>query len=200
MIAPEFGFWRQLTVFFTQAALVTFGGAYAVLPYVAQVSVEKLHWLSNLEMMDGLALGETTPGPLIMVLAFVGFMAGYHQFGGSAAMAALGLATTTYYTFLPCFLFIFAGAPIIERTQENPKAKQLLGFVTAAVVGVILNLAIYLAKTVVFPGHQWSRPDYRMLMWIAVSLVALYRFKVNMIAWIGVSASYGLVLRLAGAA
>ncbi|MCU0352475.1 MAG: chromate transporter [Cytophagales bacterium] len=194
--APEFGFWQQLTVFFTQAALVTFGGAYAVLPYVAQVSVEKLHWLSNLEMMDGLALGETTPGPLIIVLAFVGFMAGYHQFGGSTAMAGLGLVTTTYYTFLPCFLFIFAGAPIIERTQDNPKLKQLLGLVTAAVVGVILNLAIYLAKAIVFPKSQWSQPEYWMLAWIVVSLVALYRFKVNMIVWIGVNALYGLALHL----
>jgi chromate transporter len=191
--SPDFGFWRQLTVFFSQAAFVTFGGAYAVLPYVAQVSVEKLHWLSQLEMIDGLALGETTPGPLIMVLAFVGFMAGYHQFGNSLAMASLGLVTTTYYTFLPCFFFIFAGAPIIEQTQQNPRIRQLLGFVTAAVVGVVLNLTIYLAKAVIIPTGTLAQANYWALAWVIISVVALHRFKANMIAWIGVSAMAGLV-------
>jgi len=194
--SSQFAFWRQLTVFFTQAAFVTFGGAYAVLPYVAQVSVEKLHWLSELEMIDGLALGETTPGPLIMVLAFVGFMAGYHQFGNSLGMASLGLITTTYYTFLPCFLFIFAGAPIIEQTQQNPRVKQLLSFVTAAVVGVILNLTIYLAKAVILPTNTLASLNYWALGWVVVSFIALYRFKVNMIAWIGISALFGLVMHL----
>ncbi len=126
----DFGFWKKLSFFFTQAAFVTFGGAYAVLPYVAQVSVEKFHWLTNLQMIDGLALGETTPGPLIMVLVFVGFMAGYHHFGGSLAMGSLGILTTTYYTFLPCFLFIFAGAPVIEQTQGNKRVKEMLELVT----------------------------------------------------------------------
>ena len=186
------GFWTTLSLFFTQAAFVTFGGAYAVLPYVAQVSVQKLHWLSELEMVDGLALGETTPGPLIMVLAFVGFMAGYHQYGGSLLAGSLGLLATTYYTFLPSFLFILAGTPLIEKTQDNPQVKQLLSYVTAAVVGVILNLTIYLIKAVVFPGGTLAPPDYASLAWIAVSFVALHRFKVNMILWIGVSALFGL--------
>ncbi len=142
-LTNDFSFWKTLSLFFTKAALVTFGGAYAVLPYVAQVSVEKLHWLSNYQMMDGLALGETTPGPLIIVLAFVGFMGGYNHFGGSLLMGTLGLCATTFYTFLPCFLFILAGAPLIERTQENKQVKQILSIVTAAVVGVVLNLTIY---------------------------------------------------------
>lgn len=198
-LTSDFEFWKTLSVFFTKAALVTFGGAYAVLPYVAQVSVEKLNWLTNLQMIDGLALGETTPGPLIMILTFVGFMAGYNHFGNSVAMGSLGLITTTFYTFLPSFLFIFAGAPIIEKTQENKTVKQILGLVTAAVVGVVLNLAIYLGKAVVFTNEiTVSGLNYLSLIWIIISLVALYRFKINMIVWIGISAVFGLVSFLVG--
>jgi len=186
-------FWQQLSLFFTKAALVTFGGAYAVLPYVAQVTVEKFNWLSNLQMIDGLALGETTPGPLIMVLAFVGFMAGFNHFQNSILMGSLGLFLTTYYTFLPCFLFILAGAPIIEKTQDNPQVKALLSIVTAAVVGVILNLTIYFALAVVAPQKSFSSLDYFSLTWIVVSFFAMYRFKVGMIPWIGVSALAGLL-------
>lgn len=190
----DFEFWKTLSVFFTKAALVTFGGAYAVLPYVAQVSVEKLNWLTNLQMIDGLALGETTPGPLIMVLAFVGFMAGYNHYGNSLAMGTLGLVTTTFYTFLPCFLFILGGAPIIEKTQENKTVKQILGIVIAAVVGVILNLTIYLGKAVIFPKNvSVDGLDFISLAWVVISFIALYRFKINIIAWIGVSATFGLV-------
>jgi chromate transporter len=193
LLTNDFAFWNQLSLFFTQAAFVTFGGAYAVLPYVAQVSVEKLHWLTELQMIDGLALGETTPGPLVMVLAFVGFMAGYNHFGGSVFMGSLGLVVTTFYTFLPCFLFIFAGAPIIEKTRENDRIKQALTLVTAAVVGVILNLTIYLGKAMVFPKElSLTAIDYVTLGWIVVSFIAMYRFKVNMIVWIGVSALFGL--------
>jgi len=190
----NFGFWKTLSIFFTKAALVTFGGAYAVLPYVAQISVEKLNWLTDLQMIDGLALGETTPGPLIMVLAFVGFMAGYNHFGNSLAMGILGLVTTTFYTFLPCFLFILAGAPIIEKTQENKIIKQILGIVTAAVVGVILNLTIYLGKAVIFPKNiSVDGLDFISLAWVVISFIALYRFKINIIAWIGISATFGLL-------
>ena len=196
-ITSDFGFWKKLSFFFTQAALVTFGGAYAVLPYVAQVSVEKFHWLTSLQMVDGLALGETTPGPLIMVLAFVGFMAGYNHFGGSLLMGALGLVTTTFYTFLPCFLFIFAGAPLIERTQENKRVKEILSLVTAAVVGVILNLSIYLGKAVIFPTSiSLAGTNYVTLCWTIISFVALYRFKIGMITWIGISAIFGLIYYL----
>ena len=172
---------------------MTFGGAYAVLPYVAQVSVEKFNWLTNLQMIDGLALGETTPGPLIMVLVFVGFMAGYNQFGASLTMGSLGLLTTTFFTFLPCFLFIFIGAPLIEKTQENKKLKEILSLVTAAVVGVVLNLTIYLGKAVLFPAASiLSEIDLLALSWILVSFVALYLLRMNMITWIGISAVFGL--------
>jgi chromate transporter len=191
----DFIFWKKLSLFFTQAAFVTFGGAYAVLPYVAQVSVEKLQWLSNLQMIDGLALGETTPGPLIMVLAFVGFMAGYNHFDSSLFAGTLGLVTTTYFTFLPCFLFIFAGAPIIEKTQENPRIKKILEIITAAVLGVVLNLSIYLAEAVLFPnGLSLQSFDYVAAVWVIISVVAMYRFNINMIVWIIVSAVWGLVI------
>ena len=193
LFANDFEFWKKLSFFFTKAALVTFGGAYAVLPYVAQVSVEKFHWLSSFQMMDGLALGETTPGPLIMVLTFVGFMAGYNHFGGSLLMGSVGLIATTFYTFVPCFLFIFAGAPVIERTHENKKIKEILGIVTAAVVGVVLNLTIYLSKAVIFPtGISLTQLDYISLIWVVVSFIAMYRFNINMIVWISISAAFGL--------
>ena len=189
----DFAFWKQLSLFFSQAAFVTFGGAYAVLPYVAQVSVEKLNWLSNLQMLDGLALGETTPGPLVMVLVFVGFMAGYNHFN-TLSMGALGLVSTTFFTFLPSFLFIFIGAPIIERTQQNKTIQQILSLVTAAVVGVILNLSIYLGKAILFPTQVvWSELDYLNLIWIILSFIALYKYKINMIKWIAMSAVFGLI-------
>ncbi|MFD2514976.1 chromate efflux transporter [Pontibacter locisalis] len=193
----NFAFWRTLSMFFTKAALVTFGGAYAVLPYVAQVTVEKLGWLSRLQMIDGLALGETTPGPLVMVLAFVGFMAGYNEYGGSLAMGALGLLTTTFYTFLPCFLFILVGAPVVERTQENARVKVVLGIVTAAVVGVVLNLTVYFGMAVVFTDTDpQNAVNWFSLGWILVSFVAMYRFKVGMITWILISALAGLAQHL----
>jgi chromate transporter len=197
VLSSDYPFWQNLTVFFTQAAFVTFGGAYAVLPYVAQVSVEKFGWLTEYQMLDGLALGETTPGPLIMVLAFVGFMAGYHHGAGSLAGGAVGLLATTFYTFLPCFLLIFMGAPFVERSRYNPRIKAVLSVVTAAVVGVVLNLAIYLARAVVFPkGLALEGANYFALAWIIVSLAALWRFKVNMILWIVISAVAGLAYYL----
>ena len=193
-LTVDFEFWKKLTFFFTQAALVTFGGAYAVLPYVAQVSVEKFNWLKNLQMIDGLALGETTPGPLIMVLAFVGFMAGHNHFGNSLSMGTLGLITTTFYTFLPCFLFILVGAPIIEKTKENKVIKEILSLVTAAVVGVILNLTIYLAVAILFPKEiSMSGLDYIKTGWAILSFIVLYFSKFGMIPWIGISAVFGLV-------
>jgi len=197
LLTDDFTFWRELSMFFTKAAFVTFGGAYAVLPYVAQVSVEQLNWLTELQMIDGLALGETTPGPLVMVLVFVGFMAGFNQFGGSLLMGSIGLLATTLYTFVPCFLFIFVGAPIIERTRDNDKIKQALSIVTAAVVGIILNLTIYLGKAVIFPKElELAQIDFITLAWVIVSFVAMYRFKVNMLTWIGVSALFGLAYHL----
>ncbi|HXA02265.1 MAG TPA: chromate efflux transporter [Cytophagaceae bacterium] len=193
----DFSFWKKLSLFFTQAALITVGGAYAVLPYVAQVTVEEFHWLSSLQMIDGLALGETTPGPLIMVLAFVGFMAGYNHYGHSILSGALGLLTTTFYTFLPSFVFIFVGAPLIEKLQHNKKIKITLSLVTAAIVGVILNLAVYFADAVIFPkGLDFQNINYFALIWSLTSFVAMYRFKIGMIPWIGVSALAGLSMYL----
>lgn len=192
-VSDDFLFWKNLILFFTQAAFVTFGGAYAVLPYVAQISVEKFHWLSQYQMIDGLALGETTPGPLIMVLAFVGFIAGYNHFT-SLSLASVSLLTTTFYTFLPSFLFILIGAPIIETTQHNPKIKNILNIVTVAVVGVVLNLTVYFGKAVVFPqGLNISSVDYFAFAWIIISFFAMNKFKVGMIPWILISALAGLV-------
>jgi chromate transporter len=194
LVDINFYFWKQLVLFFTQAALVTFGGAYAVLPYVAQVSVEKLHWLSELQMIDGLALGETTPGPLVMVLVFVGFMAAYNNQNGSLIAGSFGLVTTAFYTFLPCFLFIFAGAPIIERTRDNRMIREALSIVTSAVVGVVLNLTLYLGKAVIFPNEFiFLQIDFISIGWIAISFIAMYQFRVGMIRWIASSAAFGLV-------
>ena len=192
-LLPDFKFWTNMTFFFTQAAFVTFGGAYAVLPYVAQMSVLKFGWLTHFEMIDGLALGETTPGPLIMVLAFVGFMGGYNHFNASLLYGTIALLITTYYTFLPCFLFIFIGAPVVEHTQKNTTVKAVLGFVTAAVVGVMFSLTVFLIKAVVFPnGFGLLQIDYIYLAWIVISLIALQKYKANMILWIGISALFGI--------
>ncbi|SMC00426.1 chromate transporter, chromate ion transporter (CHR) family [Hymenobacter roseosalivarius DSM 11622] len=190
-LTGDWPFWRQLTGFFTAAAFFTFGGAYAVLPYVAQVAVEQLGWLTRLEMIDGLALGETTPGPLIMVLAFVGFMGAWRHGGHSIVWGAAGLALTTFYTFLPSFLFIFIGAPLIERTRQDERIKATLSVVTAAVVGVILNLALYLGSVVVWPQGLTQAPDWFSLSWIFVSVLALRWLQLNMVVWIVVSAIMG---------
>ena len=191
VLTGDWAFWRQLTIFFTTAAFVTFGGAYAVLPYVAQVAVEQLGWLTRLEMIDGLALGETTPGPLIIVLVFVGFMGAWRHGGHSVAWGAAGLALTAFYTFLPSFLFIFIGAPLIERTRQDERIKATLGVVTAAVVGVILNLALYLGRAVVWPQAATQPIDWFSVVWILLSVIALRWLKVNMIIWIVVSAVAG---------
>lgn len=195
----DFIFWRQLITFFSKAAFVTFGGAYAVLPYVAQYSVESLNWLTHAQMMDGLALGETTPGPLIMVLAFVGFMAGYNHFNHSILFGSIGLLTTTFYTFLPSFFFILVGAPLIERSNQNPLLKSLLTYVSAAVVGVLANLCIILLMAALFiDGHTLNVLNFNSYnaAWLIISLVALQNFKVNMIVWLGVTAIAGIALHL----
>mgnify|MGYP002623222254 CR=1 FL=1 len=140
-------------VFFSNAAMVTFGGAYAVLPYVAQQAVDHYGWLSGAQMIDGLGLAETTPGPLIMVVQFVGFVAAWHHPGGLSPFAAatLGTATTVWVTFVPCFLWILLGAPYIERLRSHGRLNGALSAITAAVVGVILNLAVW------FAGHAlWT--------------------------------------------
>jgi chromate transporter len=142
----------QIAIFFSKMALVTFGGAYAVLAYVAQQAVENYHWLKPGEMLDGLGMAETTPGPLIMVLQFVGFMAAFRDAGGLPPMLAgtLGGLLATWVTFTPCFLWIFTGAPYIERIASMPRLKSALSAITAAVTGVILNLSVWFALHVIF--------------------------------------------------
>ncbi|MFN8416628.1 MAG: chromate efflux transporter [Cytophagaceae bacterium] len=188
-------FWTQLISFFTQAAFVTFGGAYAVLPYVAQVSVIKYQWLTQFQMMDGLALGESTPGPLIIILIFVGFMAGYNIYDGSIIMGGLGLFLTALYTFLPSFVFILVGAPFVEKSQQNILFKKILGYVTAAVVGVILNLSFYLTKALLIPAHvSWYEINWLGLLWIVISVFALQVKKWNMILWLVISGIVGVFI------
>lgn len=149
------GFFTQLGLFFTQAALVTFGGAYAVLPYVAQAAVQHYAWLSAGQFMDGLALGETTPGPLIIVLVFIGFVAGWQQGGGEPLPGALLAALLTgWFTFLPSFVFILAGAPWVERSRHLPVVAAPLRAVSAAVVGVIVQLGLFLAAHALWPGGE----------------------------------------------
>jgi len=181
------GLHAQEYFFFTKAALVTFGGAYAVLAYVTQaVTVAPFEWLSPAQAVDGLALAETTPGPLIMVLQFVGFMAGWNhpQVGMSpAASGVVGALVTTYATFLPCFLFIFVGAPYIEVIRGNRSLAGALAGVTAAVVGVILNLALVFGAAVIWPRGLAGGPDWFALVLGALAFLALYRLKVDVL-WV----------------
>jgi len=196
-LTADYKFWSGFSVFYTEAALFTFGGAYSVLTYVAQYAVEKLHWLTQLQMIDGLALGETTPGPLLMVLPFVGFMGAYQHFNNSIIAASIGLLASTYFTFFPSFVFILLGAPIVERTQDNKNIKLALGFVTAAVVGVIANLAIFTARAVLFTSTiSLANLNWMALIWIIISIIAMKKFNVNMILWIGVSAVVGLGFKM----
>jgi chromate transporter len=186
----------QEGLFFSKAAMVTFGGAYAVLPYVAQQAVDHFGWLSAPQMLDGLAFAETTPGPLIMVLQFVGFMGGFGHPGGlSPLMAAtLGAALTTWVTFVPCFLWIFLGAPHIEQLRGRKLLAAALGAVTASVVGVILNLAVWFGWRVIAPTN--APVDYFAIVVGAAAFVALHRFKANLIAVIAASGALGLAWSL----
>lgn len=163
--------------FFTKAAMVTFGGAYAVLPYIAQAGVETYHWLEPHQMIDGLGLAETTPGPLILVITFVGFVSGWtHPAGLTPEVAALLAAVVvTYFTFLPSFLWIFAGAPYIEQTRGNVRVSSALSAITAAVVGVILNLAFYFGRHVFFPGPAFF--DVPAFIFSVVIFIGLTKFR-----------------------
>ena len=191
----DFHFWRGLALFFTKTAFVTIGGSYTVIPYVAQIAVLKLHWLTRLQMMDGFALAETTPGPLIIVVAFVGFLAGYNHFHGSLWMGILGLLATTFYTFLPCFLFVFAGAPLVEKTQDNPMIGGVLELITAVVVGAILDLTLFLGKSVIFTSGVagLKQLDVVSLMEVILSLLLLHRFKLNVIPLILLGIGFGSI-------
>jgi chromate transporter len=200
------GTFTQIGWFFTKAALLTFGGAYAVLPYVNQAAVEHYQWLTTPQMMDGLALGETTPGPLIIIVAFVGFVAGWaKQALGPDALflgAALAACVATWFTFLPSFIFILAGGPWVESTRGNLKLTAPLAAVTAAVVGVIANLALFFIAAVAYPmgatGPSVARPDWIALALIVAAALALWRFKWGVIPVIAACALAGLLLRLSG--
>jgi chromate transporter len=183
----------SLGLFFSKAALVTFGGAYAVLPYVAQQAVETHGWLSPAQMMDGLGLAETTPGPLIMVLQFVGFVAAWQNpapFNPLLA-ATLGAALTTWATFVPSFIFILAGAPFIERLPQIRLLFHALSAITAAVVGVILHLTWWFGWTVLFPE---GRPDPAAFVIMGVCLVGLVRWNWNLLAVIAGSGAAGVLV------
>ncbi len=187
----------QMGWFFTKAALLTFGGAYAVLPYVNQGAVEHYQWLSASQMIAGLALGETTPGPLIMVVAFVGFVGAWQQqvFGPDAQFLA-GIAAAcivTFFTFLPSFVFIFTGAPLIESTHGDVRFTAPLTGITAAVVGVILNLALFFALHVFWPGGRGGPFDWVSAAIAAGAVIALFRLRAGVIPVIGVAAVLGLV-------
>jgi chromate transporter len=182
--------------FFSKAAMVTIGGAYAVLPYVAQQAVEKFSWLSAPQMLDGLGLAETTPGPLIMVLQFVGFLGGWNHPGALLPLlaATLGAALTTWVTFVPCFIWIFLGAPHIERMRRHPRLNAGLTAVTAAVVGVILNLAVWFAGHVIFPKH--APVDWFALAVALVAFLAMQRYKVGLIPVVFAGGALGCVWQL----
>jgi chromate transporter len=187
----------QIGWFFTKAALVTFGGAYAVLPYVYQGGVEQYHWLTASQMIDGLALGETTPGPLIMVVAFVGFVGAWTKeiFGAATQFVAgaAGAVVATYVTFLPSFLFILMGGPLVESTRGQIRFTAPLTAITAAVVGVILNLAVFFAYHVLWPAGFGGRFQGLSALIGIAAFVALWRYKVGIMPVIGACGLVGVL-------
>ncbi|WP_414474374.1 chromate transporter [Microvirga sp. M2] len=204
----------QIAIFFSKMAMVTFGGAYAVLAYVAQQAVEHYGWLRPGEMLDGLGMAETTPGPLIMVLQFVGFTAAFRDPGILPPLVAgtLGGLLATWVTFTPCFLWIFVGAPFIEVLRDNKALSGALSAITAAVVGVILNLAIWFAiHTIITQVHpvawgpvQFDAPVFQSVnIWAfllsVVAVIAMFRFKVGMVPTLAATSAAGIVLYLLGA-
>jgi chromate transporter len=192
----------QMGWFFTKAALLTFGGAYAVLPYVYQGAVEQQGWLTGTQMIDGLALGETTPGPLIMVVAFVGFVGGWQASDLAAllgpdrrfAAGALAAALVTWFTFLPSFVFILAGAPLVEATHDDLKFTAPLTAITAAVVGVIVNLALFFGWHVLWPAGRGGPFEWPAALIALAAAIALFRFKRGVIEVIVGCALIGLAV------
>ncbi|MBK7956136.1 MAG: chromate efflux transporter [Candidatus Accumulibacter sp.] len=202
LLATAYGWEHTLTQmgwFFTKAALLTFGGAYAVLPYVYQGAVAQYGWLTPAQMIDGLALGETTPGPLIMVVAFVGFVGGYVKavFGQDSLFLAGAVAASlvTWFTFLPSFVFILLGGPLIETTHNDLKFTAPLTAITAAVVGVILNLALFFGYHVLWPGGFAGPFDGASAIIALAAFIALFRFKQDVIHVIAACAVIGLVVK-----
>jgi chromate transporter len=197
------GVFTQMAWFFTKAALMTFGGAYAVLPYVTQGAVDSYHWLTAAQMMDGLALGETTPGPLIIVVAFVGFVGGWTQAANGLISCAQSLflsgaiaaCVVTFFTFLPSFICILAGGPFIESTKNNLKFTAPLTAITAAVVGVILNLALFFAYHVLWVKGFAGGFDWASAGIMVAASVALFRFKIGVIPLLAGCAAMGLTFR-----
>ncbi len=188
----------QMGWFFTKAALLTFGGAYAVLPYVYQGAVETHQWLSGPQMIDGLALGETTPGPLIIVVAFVGFVGGWlKQVLGPDALflgGALAATVVTFFTFLPSFIFILAGGPLVEATHGKLAFTAPLSAITAAVVGVILNLSLFFAHHVLWPQGFEGNFDAASALIAVAAAIALFRFKLGVIPLLTACAGAGLAI------
>ena len=204
----------QIAIFFSKMAVVTFGGAYAVLAYVAQQAVEYYHWLRPGEMLDGLGMAETMPGPLIKVLQFVAFMGAYRDPGGLSPLMAgtLGGLLATWTTFVPCFLWIFLGAPFAEKLRDNKSLNAALSAITAAIVGVVLNLAVWFAVHAVFRetvpvrsfGLAFDAPritsvaPWALVLAVAAA-VAIFRFKVGMITTLGACCAAGMILYFLGA-
>ncbi|KTS15138.1 chromate transporter, partial [Methylobacterium indicum] len=209
VLGPDDVFSR-IAVFFSKMAMVTFGGAYAALAYVAQAAVEQYGWMKPGEMLDGLGMAETTPGPLIMVTQFVGFLAAYRAPGALSPLAAgtLGGLLTTWVTFAPCFLWIFVGAPFVERLRGNAALAGALSAITAAVVGVILNLAVWFSLHTLFRAVRpvafgplrldvpvpTSLDPYALALALA-AVVAIFRFRAGMIPVLGACAAAGVGLR-----
>jgi chromate transporter len=197
----------ELGVFFSKLAVVTFGGAYAVLSYMAEAAVEQKHWLAAPEMIDGLALAETTPGPLILVTQFVGYLAALRQMGGIWGGIA-GAIVTLWMTFAPCFLWIFAGAPYIEAIGKRPRLSGALAAITAAVVGVILNLSIWFGLHVLFGKvermdgifkpwlPEWPALDWPSLVLSLIAALVLLRFHFGIIKTLALCGALGLVWKL----
>ena len=212
VLGPDHVF-TEIAVFFSKMAVVTFGGAYAVLAYVAQAAVGSFGWLQPGEMLDGLGLAETTPGPLIMVTQFVGFMGAFREPGTLSPLLAgvLGGLLTTWVTFTPCFLWIFIGAPYVERLRGNKALSAALAAITAAVVGVILNLAVWFAIHVLFEqvtiveklGLHVTVPIFSTLdpaafILAAAALLAVFRFRVGMLPLLATAALAGYALQYSG--
>ncbi len=195
------GLWRgydslhaQEYLYFSQAAVVTFGGAYAVLAYVTQAAAGSFGWITKTQAVDGLALAETTPGPLIMVLQFIGFMAAWNNPGGMSqtTSAVIGALITTYVTFLPSFFFIFVGAPYIEYLRGNQNLTGALSGVTSAVVGVVLNLALVFGAAVIFPNSSWQNADWFAAVLSIAAFIALYKIKMGVLLIVLLGGAAGL--------
>jgi chromate transporter len=185
----------QMGLFFSKAALLTFGGAYAVLPYVVQGAVDQYHWLGPTQMIDGLALGETTPGPLIMIVAFVGFVGGWQTaVGGTLLPAVVGACVATFFTFLPSFIFVLAGGPLVESTRDNIRLTAPLTAISAAAVGVIASLALFFAKHIFRLEQALPQWDYIAIALTVIACITLLRFKMGTIKLVFACAIIGVVV------